>query len=135
MPFVIPWLPVMGAALAYFVFGIVWYTFFKETWRHELHKRQEQLDPRDPTPYLIAGLGAVLNAIATAIVLQWILPTTQTSLLAVFITTLMLGGAVVAASAAKHYAFARWSWTLYAIDIGHDVCGYFLMSLILALLR
>lgn len=135
MSFTIPWLHVMAAALAYFVLGAIWYAYFGETWLKALHKRKEQLDSSDPAPYLVAALGAVLNATATAIVLNWVIPTTQTTLLAIFITTLLLGGAVVAASAAKHYAFSRWSWTLYAIDIGHDLAGFFLMASILGMMR
>lgn len=135
MPFTIPWLPVMAAALAYFVLGALWYGYFGQTWLKELHKRKEQLDTKDPTPYLVAALGAVLNATATAFVLGCIMPSTQTALLAAFITALLLGGAVAAAGAAKHYAFSGWSWKLYAIDMGHDLAGFFLMSLIIALMR
>jgi len=135
MPFSIPWLAVLAAAIAYFVLGALWYGYFGEVWLKELHKRRNDLNPNDPAPYLVAALGAVLNATATAVVLGWVLPSTQTTLLAVFVTTLLLGGAVVAAGAAKHYAFSGWSWKLYAIDMGHDLTGFFLMSLIIALMR
>lgn len=135
MPFTIPWLAVMAAAIAYFVLGVLWYGYFGDVWLKELHKRKSQIDTKDPAPYLVAALGAVLNATATAVVLGWVMPSTQTMILAVFITTLFLGGAVVAAGAARHYAFSGWSWKLYAIDIGHDVSGFFLMSLIIALMK
>lgn len=135
MPFTIPWLAVMAAAIAFFVLGALWYGYFGDIWLKELHKRKEQLDTKDPAPYLVAALGAVLNAAATAVVLGWVMQSTQTMILAVFITTLLLGGAVVAAGAAKHYAFSGWSWKLYAIDIGHDLTGFFLMSLIIALMK
>lgn len=135
MPFPIPWLPVLGAALVYFVLGAVWYNYFGEAWLKELHKRKEQLDASDPTPYMVAALGAVLNAIMVAVVLAWVMPLTETRLLAAFITALMLGGGVLAAGSAKHYAFSGWSWKLFAIDMGHDLVGFFLMSLIIALLK
>ena len=135
MPFTIPWLPVIAAALLYFVLGAVWHNYFSEVWLKELHKRKEQLNTSDPTPYMVAALGAVLNAIAVAVVLAWVMPLTETKLLAAFITALLLGGAVLAAGSAKHYAFAGWSWRLYAIDLGHDLLGFFLMSLIIALMR
>jgi hypothetical protein len=135
MPFTIPWLAVMAAAIVYFVLGALWYGYFSHAWLKELHKRKEQLDTKDPAPYLVAALGAVLNATATAVVLNWVMPSTQTTLLAVFITTLFLGGAVIAACAAKHYAFSGWSWKLYAIDIGHDLTGFFLMSLVIAMMK
>lgn len=135
MSLTIPWLPVLGAALAYFALGAVWYNYFSEAWRKELHKRKEQLDLVNPTPYMVAALGCVLNAIAVSIVLTWVLPMTETRVLAALVTTLLLGGAVLAAGASKHYAFAGWSWKLYAIDLGHDLTGFFLMSLIISLLR
>ncbi len=135
MPFTLPWLPVLGAALAFFVLGAVWYGYFGEVWLKELHKRKDQLDTKDPTPYMVAALGAVLNAIAVAVVVAWVYPLTETRLLAAFVTALLLGGATIAAGAAKHYAFSGWSWKLYAIDIGHDLAGFLLMSLIIAFLR
>src|SRR5262245_33407160 len=135
MPFTLPWLPVMGAALSFFVLGAVWYGYFGPIWLKELHKRKEQLDTSDPTPYMVAALGAVLNAIAVAVVVAWVAPLTETRLLAAFVTALLLGGATIAASAAKHYAFSGWSWKLYAIDMGHDLAGFLIMSLIIAFLR
>ena len=135
MPFTLPWLVIIGAAIVYFALGAFWYGYFGETWLKALHKRKEQLDTRDPTPYLISFLGAVLNAIAIAIVLSWVTPLTETRLLAALVTTLLLGGAVFAAGSAKHYAFSGWSWKLFAIDLGYDMVGFFLMSLIIAFLR
>lgn len=135
MTITIPWLPVMAAAIAYFVLGAVWYSYFGHAWMKELHKRKEQLNSGDPTPYLVAALGCVLNAIAVAVVLSWIIPLTETRVLAALVTALLLGGAVLAAGSAKHYAFSGWTWKLYAIDMGHDLTGFFLMSLIIALLR
>lgn len=135
MPLSIPWLPVMAGALTYFILGAVWYAYFGNAWLKELHKRKEQLHGGDPTPYMVAALGCVLNAIAVAIVLNWVAPLCETAVLAGLVTALLLGGAVFAAGAAKHYAFAGWSWKLYAIDLGHDMTGFFLMSMIIALLR
>lgn len=131
----LPWLPIVGAAFIYFILGAIWYSYFAQAWLKELHKPRGQLDSREPTPYLISALGCVLNAIAVAIVLDRIQPLTETRLFAAFFTALLLGGAVSAAAAAKHYAFAGWSWKLYAIDLGYDLAGFFLMSLFIALLR
>ncbi len=135
MPITIPWLPVLGAALLNFFLGALWYGYFGELWLKELHKRKEQLNPSDPTPYMVAALSSVLNAFAAALVLHWVLPLTETKLLAAFITALLLGGAVTASAMAKHYAFSGWSWRLFAIDAGYDLVGFFLMSLLIALLK
>jgi hypothetical protein len=135
MTFTLPWIPIVLAAIAYFILGAVWYGYFGEMWLKALHKRKEQLDTKDPTPYAVAAFGALLNAIAVAIVVGLVMPSTETKLLAAFVTALLLGGAVIAASAAKHYAFSGWSWRLYAIDIGHDLVGFFIMALIIALMQ
>jgi hypothetical protein len=135
MPIHIPWLPVLGAALLYFLLGALWYGYFGEVWLKELHKRKEELNSKDPTPYLVAVVSSVLNAIAVALVLNWVMPLTETRLLAAFVTALLLGGAVVASAMAKHYAFSGWSWRLFAIDAGYDVVGFFLMALLIAVLR
>ncbi|HMO36892.1 MAG TPA: DUF1761 domain-containing protein [Gemmatales bacterium] len=135
MPIAIPWLLTLAAAVVYFVLGAVWYGYFGEQWMRELGKRKEQLQTNDPTPFVIAFLSSLLNAIAVALVLNWVIPLTETRLLAAFVTALLLGGAVVAAALAKHYAFAHWSWRLFAIDTGYDLVGFLLMSLLLAFMR
>lgn len=55
--------------------------------------------------------------------------------LAAFITTLLPGDAVTDSATAKHYAFSGWSWRLFVIDAGYDHVGFFLMSLLIALLK
>jgi hypothetical protein len=135
MPNSLPWLTILGAAVIYFVLGALWYGYFGEVWLRELGKRKEDMNPRDPTPYVAAFIGAFLNATACAIVLPVVMQLTETRLLAAFVTTLLLAGAVLAASMAKHYAFSGWSWKLFAIDLGHDAVGFFLMCLLLVLLR
>ncbi|HQR43711.1 MAG TPA: DUF1761 domain-containing protein [Gemmatales bacterium] len=135
MPFSLPWLLILAAAVLYFVLGAFWYGYFGEAWLRELGKTREHVKGKDPSPFVLAFVGAFLNATAVAIVLQWVAPLTETRLLAAFVTTLLLAGAVLAASSAKHYAFSGWSWKLFAIDLGHDATGFFLMSLLIVLLR
>src|SRR5215211_1747307 len=118
MNFQIPWLAVIVAAVAVYVFGAVWYGAFGQRWLVALGKRKEDLNPKDPTPYLTAAIASFISAIAVALVVGWVAPTIETKLMTAFFVGVLLGGAVAAASLAKHYAFAGRNWNLYLIDAG-----------------
>jgi hypothetical protein len=135
MPFQIPWTAVLVAATAFFVLGAVWYGYFGEAWLQAVGKRQEEVNSKDPVPYITAAVACLLNAIATAIVLGWTGPMAENSFLTALLVGLLLGGAVFAASLAKHYAFAGRSWNLLAIDAGHEIAGFLVMSVIITLMR
>jgi drug/metabolite transporter (DMT)-like permease len=135
MPFQIPWIPVLAAAAAFFVLGAVWYSYFGDAWLRAIGKRKEDLNPKDPTPYITAAIACFLNALATALVIGWVAPFTDSKYMTALLVGLLLGGAVFAAGLAKHYAFAGKGWNLLAIDAGHDIVGFLLMSLMIALMR
>jgi hypothetical protein len=135
MTFSIPWLAVIVAAISFFIFGALWYTYFGDLWLKAIGKRKEDLNPKDPIPYLTAAIACVLNAIATALVIDLIWPLTATRIMTAFMVGLLLGGAVFAAGLAKHYAFAGRSWNLFMIDACHDILGFMLMSLVIVLMR
>jgi hypothetical protein len=131
----IPWTAVAVAAVVVFVFGAVWYGLFGERWLTALGKRKEDLNPKDVTPYFTAALSSFINAIAVALVVGWVAPTIETRLMTAFFVGVLLGGAVAAASLAKHYAFAGRSWNLLLIDAGHDFVGFILMSFVVVMMR
>ncbi len=131
----LPWVAIIAAAGAYFVLGALWYGYFGEAWLKGLGKRKEDLNPKDPTPYITAAIGCLCNAVATAIVIGWATPLSDSKLMTALMVGILLGGAVIAASAAKHYSFSGWSWNLYLIDVGHDIVGFLLMSVIIVLMR
>lgn len=135
MTFTIPWLAVIVAAVSFFIFGALWYTYFGEYWLQAIGKRKEDLNPKDPTPYITAAIASFLNAIATALIVDFVLPLTATTIMTVFFVGLLLGGAVFAAGLAKHYAFAGRSWNLFILDACHEILGFMLMSLIIVLMR
>jgi hypothetical protein len=135
MTFTIPWLAVIVAAVSFFIFGALWYTYFGNYWLQAIGKRKEDLNPKDPTPYLTAAIASFLNAIATALIVDFVLPLTATTIMTVFFVGLLLGGAVFAAGLAKHYAFAGRSWNLFILDACHEILGFMLMSLIIVLMR
>jgi hypothetical protein len=135
MTFTIPWLAVIVAAVSFFIFGALWYTYFGNYWLQAIGKRKEDLNPKDPTPYLTAAIASFLNAIATALIVDFVLPLTATTIMTVFFVGLLLGGAVFAAGLAKHYAFAGRSWNLFILDACQEILGFMLMSLIIVLMR
>src|SRR5215212_1839387 len=130
----IPWVAVLVAAVVVYIFGAVWYGLFGERWLVALGKRKEDLNPKDPTPYFTAALASFLNAIAVALVVGWVAPTIETRLMTAFFVGVLLGGAVAAASLAKHYAFAGHSWNLLLLDAGHDFVGFILMSFVVVMM-
>ena len=129
----LPWLAVVVAAAAYFVLGGVWYGVLGNAWLAALGKRMEDMNAKDPKPYLMAAVGAFVNAAALAWVIQAI-PTCETAVQAAALGT-FVGVGVVLAAAAKHYAFSNWPARLLLIDLGLDVIGFTMMGLIIGLMR
>lgn len=129
----LPWLAVLVAAAAFFVLGGVWYGVLGMPWLAAQGKRMEDMNPKDPKPYLMAAVGAFVNAAALAWVIQAI-PTCETAVQAAALGT-FVGVGIVLAAAAKHYAFSGWPARLLLIDLGLDVAGFTLMGLIIGLIR
>jgi len=122
-------------AVAVYVFGALWYGVFGQRWLEALGKRKEDLNPKDPTPYFTAAVASFISAIATALVVNVVAPTIETKLMTAFFVGVLLGGAVAAASLAKHYGFAGHSWNLFLIDAGHDFIGFILMAFIIVVMK
>ena len=129
----LPWLAVVVAAVANFVLGGLWYGLFGKAWLAALGKRREDMNPKDPKPFLMAAAGSFVNAAALAWVIQAI-PTCETAVQAAALGT-FIGVGVVLAAAAKHYAFSGWSARLLAIDLGLDVIGFTVMGAVIGALR
>jgi hypothetical protein len=129
----LPWLAVAAAAAIYFLLGGVWYGVFGKAWLAALGKQKSDLNPKDPAPYLMAAVGAFINAVALAWLIQAIPAcetVTHTTALGTFV-----GVGVVLAAGAKHYAFSGWPGRLLAIDLGLDVIAFTVMGAIIGLLR
>jgi hypothetical protein len=129
----LPWLAVVAAAAVYFLLGGVWYGVFGKAWLAALGKQKSDLNPTDPAPYLMAAVGAFINAVALAWLIQAIPAcetVTHTTALGTFV-----GVGVVLAAGAKHYAFPGWPGRLLAIDLGLDVLGFTVMGAMIGLVR
>jgi hypothetical protein len=110
----LPWPAVAVAAAAYFVLGGLWYGAFGTAWLAALGKRKEDLNPKDPKPYVMAAVGSAVNAIALAWLIRAI-PACET--------------------VAQTTAFGGWSGRLLLIDLGLDVAGFTAMGAIIGLMR
>lgn len=129
----LPWLAVIAATVAYFLLGGLWYGVFGKAWLAALGKRKEDINPKDPKPYLMALIGAFINAAALAWLIQGI-PACETVAHTTALGT-FVGVGVVLAAGAKHYAFSGWPGRLLAIDLGLDVVGFTLMGALIGLIR
>lgn len=126
------WFAVLTAAAAYFVLGGAWYALWGNTWLRYLGKRIEELNPRDPYPYFVAALGAVLNATVMAVLLSMARAQTVAEGVAF---GFLCGAGIAAATAKKHYAFSGWPFMLFVIDYSLDILGFIVLGAILTLWR
>ena len=128
----LPWLAVAVAALVFFLLGGLWYGVLGKDWLAALGKKPEDMNPKDPKPYLMAAVGSFVNA-AT---LGWLVRATDCqSVTEAAALGGLLGVGVVLAAATKHYAFSGWSARLLAIDLGLDVVGFTAMGVVIGLMK
>jgi hypothetical protein len=129
----LPWLAVVAAAAVFFLLGGVWYGVFGKAWLAALGRRREDINPKDPKPFLMAAVGSFVNAAALAWLIQAV-PACETVVQAAALGAFVGVGAVLAAGA-KHYAFSGWPARLLAIDLGFDVVGFTLMGAVIGIVR
>lgn len=123
-------LPLLAAFAVNFVVGGIWYAAFANPWMREVGLTRESIKgERWPMPaYLVAAIGAALQAFVFSLVFAWAAPSGLGGALA-------LGGLVgllAAFATGKHHAFAKKTWTLFAIDGGNDLAGFVAMALVLS---
>lgn len=119
---------VIVAAFANFFLGGVWYSLFKKKWMLAWDFKPEDINSKDPKPYLIAFIGSLWCSYGLFLVLKHIKPKNFTELLAVAIGLWLF---IFVGMGAKHYAFAKRSLNAFVIDYGLDLVGLMLMSFIL----
>jgi hypothetical protein len=128
----LPWIAIAVAAAAYFVLGGVWYGVLGKPWMTALGKSKDQLNPKDPVPYLMAAVGSFINSAALA----WLIVAVPCE---TAVQAAALGGfvgiGILFAAAAKHYAFSGWSGRLLLIDLGLDAIGFAVMGAIIGAMR
>lgn len=127
-----PWIGLIAAFAVNFVVGGAWYGALAKPWMAEVGLTEEMIkNDRCPMPaYAVAGAGALLQAVVFSLIVLWVAPGSLGG-------TLLLGvmvGVLAAFVTGKHHAFAKKTWTLFAIDGGNDFAGFVAMGLVLGLL-
>ena len=126
------WLAVIGAALAGFVIGGLWYgPLFGKVWQREAGLSDADL--QNANMPLIFGTTFLLNLLA-AFILAHVLVTFGRPGLSLSVQIAGgIGLAFIATSVGVNYLFARKSLKLFVIDAGYWVVIYSVMGLVLSL--
>lgn len=118
---------VIIAALVNFVLGGIWYSLFSKQWLLAWDIKEENLNKKDPVPYLIAFIGSLWAAYGLFLIIKHIQPKNMEELLTIAIGSWLF---IFVGMGAKHYAFAGKSLKAFLIDYGLDFFGFIIMSLI-----
>jgi hypothetical protein len=132
MPCLITSLAIIGATVAYYVIGAVWFSVFSKPYLKDLGKTPKQM--KQGPSILQASLLQIPCAIITAFILHW------------FITVMhawgVFGGMQVAAAAwlgfvacimGPTYAYQAFSLRFFLINAGYQLIGLLAMGAILGL--
>lgn len=119
---------VLAAAVVNFILGGVWYGLFQKQWLSSWNLKLENINKKDPTPYLVAFIGSVWASYGMFVLLKHVRPNGVVELLFVSIGTWLF---VYVGLGAKHYAFARIKMKAFLIDYGLDLVGLIVMVFIL----
>jgi hypothetical protein len=65
------WWAILVATVVNFFFQGAWFTVFGKAWLEALGKKKEDLNPKDPVPYITAALGSFVNATVLAWATAW----------------------------------------------------------------
>lgn len=115
---------VIMAAVAYFILSGVYYTIFGKQWMLAWNLKEENLNKKDPIPYLVAFIGSLWTSYGLFIILKHVQPKNMMELMTVALGTWLF---VVVGTSMKHYSFARISPQAFIIDHIPDGLGYALM--------
>ena len=126
------WLAVIGAALAGFVIGGIWYgPLFGKVWQREAGL--SDADIKNANMPLTFGTTFLLNLLA-AFILAHVLATFGTPGLSLSVQIAGgIGLAFIATSIGVNYLFARKSLKLFVIDAGYWIVIYSVMGAVLSL--
>lgn len=113
----INWLAVIIAAVASWALGAVWYMVLADRWLAAIGKTREELNSKDPVPYIWSVVVQLVMAVALAMLTPRIFGATNimTGLQAGFV--LWLGFVITSMIQNHRYQGAKWSLTL--IDGGY----------------
>lgn len=120
---------VVVAAIGGFAVGAAWYMTLADQWMAAIGKTKEEIEAdKDPTPFVIAGLGALLSA---ALMYHMFAAAGITGTMRCLAYGAGIGAFIAAPWIILHYAFAGRPRSLWWIDGGHTIAAFAVMGLIL----
>ncbi len=120
---------VIAAAFFNFVLGGIWYSLFEKQWLSAWNISKENINRKDPKPYLIGFIGSLWGSYGLFLIIKHIHPKNIEELLTIAIGTWLF---VLVGFSAKHYSFARVKGKAFLIDYGLDLVGIIAMCFIIA---
>jgi hypothetical protein len=126
------WLAILGATLASFALGGLWYgPMFLKAWMAAIGKKQEEL-PSNATPFIVSFVTALITSIVLAALIQALgIVRVIDGVLLGLITSI----GFIATAAASDAAFGGSSVRLFLIQAGYRVVYSAIMGAILAAWR
>jgi len=103
---------------------------FGQKWALAWGLSQEQLNKKDPQPYLVALIGSIWTVYGMFLLIKHVRPQGMGELLGLAIGTWLF---IVVGIGAKHYAFAKRSLTAFLIDYLLDLVSLIVISILLYL--
>jgi hypothetical protein len=129
------WLAILVATVVFFFFQAAWFSVFGKAWVELIGKRREDMNPKDPIPYITAAVGSFVNATVLACAIDWIDPSRGWNIGHGIALGAVAALGILGAANVKHYAFSGRPTKLFAIDFGCDLIGFILMGIILVIWR
>ena len=129
--FDVNWLAVIVATVASWALGAVWYMVLSKQWLDAIGKTKEQIDGKDPTPYIWSVIAQLIMAYFLALLTPTIFGSANvvTGLLAG--AHLWLGFVITSMIQSHRYQGAKWSLT--AIDGGYLLAVLLVQGLVIGL--
>ncbi len=116
---------VLGAGIFYYCLTGIWYTVMGKRWLNAWKLEEESLNPKNPTPYLVAFIGSLWTSYGYFILIKHIAPKNVIELITISIGVWLF---IVVGTTAKHYAFSGQSLRAFLIDYTIDLIGVVLMG-------
>lgn len=131
MTFAVNWLAVIIATVASWALGAGWYMVFAKPWLAAIGKTRDQLNSKDPTPYIFSVLVQLVMAFFVAAITPALFGATTIST-GIQTGALMWFGFVITSMIQGHrYEGAPWSRTL--IDGGYLLAVLVVQGLIIGI--
>ena len=131
MDFSINWLAVLAGVVISWIIGAVWYMALAQPWLASIGKTPEQINGKDPTPYIIGFACQLVMATVLAAIMPALFGA-RTPVNGVLTGGLMWLGFVITAMTLNHrYEGAPWRRTL--IDGGYLLFALLVQGLVIGL--